>query len=66
MRGSTQTVDRCTETLNKLGAAITKYNIDLWELFKKYDKSDNYSLDRTEFGQMLRYLIIKQFKRRID
>ena len=50
MRGSTQTVDRCTETLNKLGAAITKYNIDLWELFKKYDKSDNYSLDRNEFG----------------
>lgn len=29
-------------TINKLKLAIKKYNINLWELFKKYDKSDDH------------------------
>lgn len=34
--------------------AIEKYNINVWELFKKYDKSDSSTLDIKEFGIMLR------------
>lgn len=34
--------------------AIDKYNINIWELFKKYDKTDSQALDVQEFGIMLR------------
>lgn len=41
-------------TIQKLILAIEKYNINIWDLFKKYDKSDSATLDIREFGIMLR------------
>ncbi|CAD8190461.1 unnamed protein product [Paramecium pentaurelia] len=46
--------ERAMVTIQKLVIAIEKYNINIFELFRKYDKSDSQTLDVKEFGVMLR------------
>lgn len=42
--------EKAKHALSKLKHAIKKYDIDLKKLFDKFDKSDNDSLDISEFG----------------
>ncbi|CAK56585.1 unnamed protein product (macronuclear) [Paramecium tetraurelia] len=46
--------ERAMMTIQKLVIAIEKYNINIFDLFRKYDKSDSQTLDVKEFGVMLR------------
>jgi hypothetical protein len=41
-------------TIQKLKLTIKKYNINLEELFRKFDKSENQALEFTEFAKMMR------------
>jgi hypothetical protein len=50
----TQFVNPATMILQVLKVTIKKYNIDLKDLFKKYDKSDNQLLEEHEFAKMMR------------
>ncbi|CAD8120799.1 unnamed protein product [Paramecium sonneborni] len=46
--------ERAKLTIQKLVIAIEKYKINIFELFRKYDKTDSQTLDVKEFGIMLR------------
>lgn len=47
-------VERANQAIKKLQFAITKYNINIGELFSKYDKSDDKQLDINEFSRLLK------------
>jgi hypothetical protein len=47
---------RSQQIINKLKIAIQKYNINLVELFNKYDKRESHTLDQQELGVMLRFI----------
>ncbi|KAM3142202.1 hypothetical protein pb186bvf_005611 [Paramecium bursaria] len=46
--------DRALYVIEKLKLAINRYNIKLLDLFKKYDRSADQSLDVSEMGTLLR------------
>ncbi|CAD8197134.1 unnamed protein product [Paramecium octaurelia] len=46
--------DRARIVIEKLKTSIVKYNINLLDLFNKYDKSANHELDVLELGKLLK------------
>ncbi|EAS05834.2 Serine/Threonine kinase domain protein (macronuclear) [Tetrahymena thermophila SB210] len=49
-----ESVERANYAIKKLQFAIQKYNINLGDLFSKYDKSDDKQLDISEFSKLLK------------
>ncbi|CAD8048740.1 unnamed protein product [Paramecium primaurelia] len=52
--GKNTVEDRANYVIEKLKLSIIKYNIQLIDLFKKFDKSADLKLDLKEMGQMLK------------